>query len=500
MSAQSKNVRPSKTKPRKEQKQVKNQKPAKTTVKPEKKANPPQESSEAKVDFSVLKENLLPALKATSKTLSKRTTLPVLATWLVQTEQGRLKIVTTNLEMAMIRYLGAKVNRQVEMCLGENLDDLIENWKDDESALDFICEKKTVTMTVKSASAIARVKGIESAEFPKIPTASDDIVLKIARSTIAEIFSRVCFAAATDESRPVLTGIGIHIKRNGKEAIVRFSAADGFRLAVLDRLEQVEWSKGFKEKEFNTILPAAAFGYALAAIPKGDSEDPVVTVHFGANNSQVHFVDENGNALIAQTIDGTFPDVSKIIPDVRNCKAITFGSVAELKSAVRFASVFARESMKTVEFELDRQTRQVKVSAVSAESGDNAQMVSLHSDMKISDAPPDRFQVAYNYSYIVDLLDAYRYGETDEDQKVGVAFLVSAPTSPLTVVKASDNSTLTQLIMPMNVRGNTSQTSSETPKAYAEYEDDGSVRVSDGKKESTTEEETEATELEQVPA
>ncbi len=61
---------------------------------------------------SVLQENLARGLSIVSRAVSPRSTLPVLANVLVATDEGRLRLSATNLELGITCWIGAKVEEE----------------------------------------------------------------------------------------------------------------------------------------------------------------------------------------------------------------------------------------------------------------------------------------------------------------------------------------------------------------------------------------------------
>lgn len=420
------------------------------------------------VQFRVLTANLLAALNATAKTLNKKSTLPVLANWLIEANKSQqvLRVTTTNLEQATWWQVPAIVNESVSMCFPYLTDGIVANW--DEGVIDCAITPKTQTAKFTGEKFHANLKGIDPKEFPVIPQPSQDLKLTLSQDAIAEIVACVCPCAAKDESRPVLTGVSLKATRNGKKTTVEYGAADGFRLGRITRTEEAEWGDE-KAKEFSAIVPASAFLHTARALPQdGSSEDDdgLVTLCLGA--SQAQFVTARGGT-ITQLVDGKFPDIQRIIPEIENCKSLHFASLADLQAAVDFAAVLARESLNTVRIALDEKHTGLTVSAASAESGDNARVFDLHPHADKANMPKGAFEFAFNATYLKQALAAFGYGDGIAAES-GVNLLAASAASPMQLYRPALNgaSDFTTVIMPMHVEGSSG-------KAYATYDDKGKV-------------------------
>ena len=98
-----------------------------------------------------------------------------------------------------------------------------------QAPVDIAIVEDTTTLNVKSLGSNANIKGMDASEFPLIPNAEDGEPPVVLDATLLkEMIAEVAFAAADDDSRPVLTGVLVQV---GGEKIT-FAAADAFRLAV----------------------------------------------------------------------------------------------------------------------------------------------------------------------------------------------------------------------------------------------------------------------------
>ena len=125
-------------------------------------------------------------------------------------------------------------------------------------------ERGSGVLKVTCGRAHANINGTDAAEFPPVPTVEDGLAAQIDPQIFKTAISRVAFAAATEESRPVLTGV--EVKLEGDKFTM--AAADGFRLAVHHgALRQPV------DTETKVIIPARTFNELNRLL--GDQEEPV---------------------------------------------------------------------------------------------------------------------------------------------------------------------------------------------------------------------------------
>lgn len=373
---------------------------------------------------SCLQENLAKGLSIISRAVASRSTLPVLGNVLLATDQGRLKIAATNLELAVTCWIGAKVDEDGATTVPARvLADFVSSLPPER--IEMVLNDKTQTLHLKCARYDANIKGIDAQEFPIIPTIGDGKKISLEPATLREMIEQVTFAAATDESRPVLTGVAAKFEKDK----VTFAAADGFRLSVRHATLPAP-----VDQSFSVIIPAKAL--QEVARVSGDQEEPI-EMAVTENRSQVLFKLTNIE-IVSQLIDGTFPDFTRIIPESHTTR--TTVKTGELQNAVKASSVFARESMNTIRMQIapanDMGGGKITITATSAESGDNVSDIDATVD-------GDAVEIAFNARYLTDVLNVLRAAQ--------VAIETTSPSSP-GVFKIVGRDDFTHVIMPMHVK------------------------------------------------
>ena len=372
---------------------------------------------------SCLQENLAKGLSIVSRAVASRSTLPVLGNVLIATDQGRLKLAATNLELAVTCWIGAKVDEDGATTLPARiLGDFVNSMPPDRIEMDL--NLKTQTLHLKCARDDANIKGIDAQEFPIIPSLGDGKKISLDPDVLREMIEQVTFAAATDESRPVLTGVAAKFEKDK----VTFAAADGFRLSVRHATLSAP-----VDPPISVIIPAKAL--QEVARVSGDQEDPI-EIAVTENKSQVLFRLTN-TEIVSQLIDGQFPDFTRIIPEARATR--TTVTTFEFQNAVKAASVFARESMNTVRLLIAPANElgggKMTITATSAESGDNIGDI----DATVDGEP---VEIAFNARYLTDVLNILRAPQ--------VTLETSSGSSP-GVIKVVGRDDFTHVIMPMHV-------------------------------------------------
>src|SRR5512140_2638458 len=153
-----------------------------------------------------LQENLAKGLSVVGRAVAARSTLPVLGNILLATENGQLKLAATNLDIGITHWIAAKDETEGALTVpARRLTDYVNSLPPDK--VDIELNTRTQTLHLKCARYNANIKGIDASEFPIIPTIAENRKIALEPDTLREMIEQVTFAAATDESRPVLTGV-----------------------------------------------------------------------------------------------------------------------------------------------------------------------------------------------------------------------------------------------------------------------------------------------------
>jgi DNA polymerase III subunit beta len=376
---------------------------------------------------TVLQENLARGINIVSRAVSPRSTLPVLANILIATDEGRLRLSATNLELGITCWIGAKIQNEGSTTVpARTFSDLIGTLSESQVEMDL--SVRTQTLNLRCGASNTDLKCIDAQEFPPMPVADFSEGLDINVSDLKEMIHQVVFAASTDDARPILTGVLTSV--DGDQ--VTLAAADGFRLSV-----RKAHLSSTAARSINAIIPARALS-ELARI-SGDGNQ-VVTMVLPPNRGQVIFR-MSEIELVSQLIEGSFPDYAQIIPSKHDTRAV-LATGAFLK-ACRQAEIFAREGSHIAKLiispggELEPGT--VEISGQSEETGYNQNIV----DATIEGNP---IIIAFNVRFLREVLDVI--------ETPNVVLETSTETSPGVIRPAGEaggQDEFIHVIMPMHL-------------------------------------------------
>ena len=374
--------------------------------------------------LSCLQENLSRGLGIVGRAVATRSTLPITQNILLATEQSRLKLAATNLEMASTCWIGSKVEQDGAITIPARLlIDFVNSLPND--LIEITLPTNSHTLELKSGRFQAHINGIDAEDFPPIPEVSDGMSTNIEADALREGITQVVFAAATEESRPVLTGINAEFE--GEQ--LDLAAADGFRLAVhkMTLVSPVD-------QKSTVIIPARSLNELNRLL--GDQEEPVEII-INQQKSQILFRLKNAE-LVSQLIQGAFPNYSQVIPQSYSTRALV--DINEFLRVTKISSIFARDASGIVRLVItpgvELTPGKITVSAQAEEIGGNVSEIDALAD-------GEEAKIAFNVKYLSDVLSVLHQAQ--------VALEVTTPSSP-GVIRPIGVDNYVHVIMPMFVQ------------------------------------------------
>jgi len=372
---------------------------------------------------TVLQESLARGLSIVSRAVSPRSTLPVLSNVLVASDEGRLRLSATNLELGITCWIGAKIEEEGSTTVpARTFVDLVATLPQEQVSLNLATA--TQTLNVRCGASNTDIKCIDAQEFPPLPVPDMEGAILLNVADFKDMISQVVFAASVDEARPVLMGVLVTVDKDA----ITMAAADGFRLSVRKgTLSQPS------PQPFAAIIPARALG-ELARVAGDGSE--TISMVMPKGRGQVIFRMKEVE-VVSQLIDGTFPDYQQIIP--RSYKSRTILSTPALLKACKQAEIFAREGSNVARLDIksagDLEPGAVEISAQSEETGSNETIVAATIE-------GIGLLIAFNVKYMREVLEVVK--------SPNVALETSAANAPGVIRPVGDDAFL-HVIMPMHL-------------------------------------------------
>lgn len=359
--------------------------------------------------LQVTQENLNKALSSVARVANTRGTLPVLANVLIKTVNNRLSVAATNLDIAITHYIGTKVEEEGSITVPARLmQDFVSSLPAGVITLDL--DDYKLNMATDQYQSV--INGVSAEEFPVMPAISNGKAWTVSGPQFKKSLQQVVMAASSDEARPVLTGVLLHVVDDK----IYMAATDSYRLAE----KQLE----VNGEAVEMLVPVSAMQDLLRLVGDFDGD-----VSITSDEQQVLF--QVGDVeLVARLIEGKYPDYRKLIP-------ASFATTATLKRAdllnvTKVSSLFARESAGSITINVDESAQHISIRSIASQLGENT----ATAEAKVTGSGT----ITLNSRYLLDALHALGGDE--------VVFSFNGKLEP-TVIRDPAASDYTHIIMPL---------------------------------------------------
>ncbi|HEY8694147.1 MAG TPA: DNA polymerase III subunit beta [Chloroflexota bacterium] len=363
-------------------------------------------------------ENLSKGLAVVNRAVSTRSTMPILSNILLATDGPRLRLSATNLELSINCWIDAEIDQEGRVAVPARLlQEFVNSLPSAPVSMELNPSNRVVKMHCLRTD--GNIRGVNADEFPAIPTVEDGAVFPQPAHVLKEMINQVAIAAATDDSRPIFTGVLTKIGQS-----ITMVAADGFRLGLRSAEQE-----GGPEQEITLIVPAKSLLELARILPDGKGQDEIVEIALTPNKNQVMFKTASVE-LVSRLIEGQFPNYQQIMP--KEWKTQVVVPTSEFLNAAKTASFFARDSANIVRLHIE--SGELTVRAESTELGDNESKI----DAVVEGEPSA--DIAFNAKYLTDALNVV------ESEQIKLEIVNAGSPG---VIRPVDSTDYVHVIMPM---------------------------------------------------
>lgn len=341
--------------------------------------------SKSGLGFICTQEKLATAIQLVARVATTKSSLPILANLHLAAGKGEVQVAATDLEVGVTTTVGAKVIAEGALTLPARL------------LVDFITHNTDETVTVQSTGTTAEftseryqatIPGMDAAEFPLIPEPGKEETTTLPASLLKRGLADVAFAAALDDSRPVLNGVLMR----ASAAALTLAATDSYRLAE----RQITLPKKVTNS-VAAIVPSRCVAELIRLLP--DDESVLTRLSLTASQLSLEF---EQTRVVSRLVEGTYPDYAQIIPKEPTTTATA--RLVDIKQAVTMASLFARDVAHHVRFQLDPKKGAFTVTVAGSAAGTSAATIS-------AELEGEQLEIAFNARFVLDALSSLG-GET----------------------------------------------------------------------------------------
>ncbi|MFH1030113.1 MAG: DNA polymerase III subunit beta [bacterium] len=369
------------------------------------------------MQIECLKDILQEKISLLQGSISKNLTLPILNNILIQTDNGRIKLATTNLEIGMIAWIGGKIINPGEITVPlKPLIGILNNISSEK----VILKLEKDNLIIEGGSFKISLKGMAGKDFPIIPKVENGIEFKMSAEKFKKAVLKILPAVSISETRPELTGVLIELI----EKRLNFVGTDGFHLAKTAIVVETNEVRD----DFNIIAPAKTITEAVKCIGNSSGE-----ILIRISESQILFNLNNNISVISRIIEGQYPPYKEIMPN--NIGTKLFLNKDELLKSVKMAGIFTPVKSMEISFS-QKDDNNVEIQSSSSEIGENSSI--LKADIQGNKIN----QFTFNYRYLLDGIS-----QVDSDN---VCFSINDTNTPIIITSdKEDENNFLYLMMPL---------------------------------------------------
>lgn len=277
--------------------------------------------------FTVERSKLLDAVTRLQRVVGAKTSMPVLEGILISAEQGKITLISYNLEMGMKKEIYAKCDEEGDIVINARLlADILRRMNGIQVE---ISADDRLNCHIKSGEATFDIMGMAATDFPEMPSVTEGKTIIVDGKLLLENVKGTIFAAAQNEgARAILTGLNFVFSDN----IMQLVAIDGYRLAI--RKQKIE---------SNNNIEFTATSKSIAEVVKLiDEETENVEINVGERLISFNI---NGYSFISRLIEGEFVNYKKTLP--QETKQSVVVSTRDLINTIERVSLLISESFST---------------------------------------------------------------------------------------------------------------------------------------------------------
>jgi DNA polymerase III subunit beta len=372
------------------------------------------------MELVVRKNDLLRELQLFQGIVERKNTIPILANVLLEARGDEVKLLATDLEVALRSRCKASVSKPGSLTLpAKKLYEIVKSLP--ETDIRITEDKNGVKVAAERFD--SRMQTLPREDFPTLPESAGGAAVALPPSALKEMVAKTQFAITGEDTRFFLNG-ALFVLRSDSMSLV---ATDGHRLALVNVSRNGKSSKDKDEADSKAILPKKTLGELARLLAEGES---AINYERGENHL---FFNVGDRVLISRMIDGQFPAYERVIPK-GNDKRIEFER-DRLTNAVKRVALLSNERSRAVKFQIDK--GKVDVTSSSPDLGE------AHETLPV-EYTGAAMQICFNAQYVLDFLAAVTTDVVALELKDEVSQAVMKPVG-------AEGYDYTYVIMPMRV-------------------------------------------------
>jgi DNA polymerase-3 subunit beta len=314
-------------------------------------------------------------LNGISSVVPTKTSLPILSTFLLETDgDGKVTLTANDLDVSLTNTLVCETEGAGAVAVpGKKFFEIVRTLPEDTVVIETDGER----ISIKCRKSRFRMVGKSAEEFPKLPQQKPVATFDLQTTMLHDMVNKTAYAVSNDLTRPSLCGVLWELKKGSLNMV----ATDGHRLA------KVELGGATPKGDDSEYIVSPK---ALNLLRSLDDETEDVKVSVAEN----HITFDLGDSVIySRLLEGPFPDYNQVIPK-KNDKTLAV-SREELTAACRRVSILS--SVITHQIKLVLEDDRLTLSVNTPDVGEAVEEVTCSYNA-------GKMEIGYNARYLLDIL------------------------------------------------------------------------------------------------
>jgi DNA polymerase III subunit beta len=380
-----------------------------------------QASQGTAMEISISRQDLLKELTATQSVVERKTTIPILSNFLLETDEDKLNITATDLDQSISTSCAARVKRAGSCTIpARKLYDYIKLLPDGDISIKLM---ENHWVQIRSGRSNTKMVGMARANFPQVPEFPSLSTIKLPTASLKNLIAKTIFAISNEESRYTLNGALLILKAESLAMV----ATDGHRLAYIEKVGEVLENISGEKK---TLIPRKALSELQTLLSSGEEE----FLEF-ADDENTLFFRIGHRTLTSRKLSGQFPNYEAVLPRDNNKFVVIRNS--ELAGSIQRVAQFADERSGAIKLRMEQ--NELKISSSSTETGESEDTIETPYNF-------DPLVVGFNSIYMLDFLKA-----VGSEGEVRLEFKDSQSAGQMRPEDSTDDYRYRYIIMPMRI-------------------------------------------------
>ncbi len=336
------------------------------------------EPESAGFEIQIEKRELLKELSVTQGVVERKSTIPILTSFLFETAGNKnLLITATDLELSLRTVCTAQVTRPGSCTLpARKLYEYVRLLGDGDITIKSLPND---WVQIRSGRSHTKMVGLARKNFPSLPLFPASSAITLPRDALRTMIARTIFAISQEESRYTLNGALLILQPDSMAMV----ATDGHRLAYI---KTARTTVGVNS-ETRVLIPRKALAEIYSLLNSGAAD----IFQFARDDSNLFF--RIGTRLLtSRQLAGVFPNYEAVMPrDLPHELSIPS---AEFSLAIQRVSQFA-DTSNAIRLTTDK--NELRLSCSNAEMGESQESLG-------TTYVGDQVKIGFNSEYLLDFV------------------------------------------------------------------------------------------------